>query len=108
MASQKCRADGESQLVMRVQILVIVGVVAVMTSLGATLPQAPSDSGTVLVSLIERPIGKETYELRPDADGAMLTSTLDLLERGGALRFSSSLRLTADLSGLVHGQGADV
>jgi imidazolonepropionase-like amidohydrolase len=83
---------------MSARILVIASVVTVTTSLGAPLGQAPSDSGTVLVSLIERPIGKETYELRPDADGVMLTSSLDLLERGGALQFSSSLRLAADLS----------
>ena len=50
------------------------------------------------MSLIERPIGKETYELRADADGLLFTGELDLLERGGALKFSSSLRLAADLA----------
>lgn len=65
----------------------------------AGLPgQAPVDTGTVLVSLIERPIGRETYELRADGQGWLFTGDLNLLERGGTLQFKASLHLDADLS----------
>ena len=46
---------------MRIPVLVLVSVVTLVQSLGEVPAQSPSDSGTVLVSLIERPIGKETY-----------------------------------------------
>jgi len=83
---------------MRTHLRAVIGFVALLASFGWSSGQSPSDSGTILVSLIERPIGKETYELRADADGLLFTGELDLLERGGALKFSSSLRLAADLA----------
>ena len=67
-------------------------------AIGALTAQTPVESGTILVSLIERPIGKETFELRADGAGWRFTGDLDLLERGGALKFTASLQLDADLS----------
>jgi imidazolonepropionase-like amidohydrolase len=59
---------------------------------------APADSATIIVSLIDRPVGRETYSLRSEADGLTFTSDLDLTERGGRLQVSSSLRLGSDLT----------
>jgi imidazolonepropionase-like amidohydrolase len=61
--------------------------------------QAPSaESGVVLVSLIDRPVGRETYSIWPDPDGVTFTADLDLTERGGRLQITSSLRATSDLT----------
>jgi hypothetical protein len=61
--------------------------------------QAPSaESGIVLVSLIDRPVGRETYSIWPDPDGVTFTGDLDLNERGGRLQIASSLRATSDLT----------
>jgi len=61
--------------------------------------QAPSaESGVVLVSLIDRPVGRETYSIWPDPDGVTFTANLDLTERGGRLQVASSLRATSDLT----------
>ena len=40
----------------------------------------------MLVSLIDRPVGRETYSIRPDGDGVTFTGDLDLTERGGRLQ----------------------
>jgi len=58
----------------------------------------PTETGTVLVSLIGRPVGRETYSIRQDGDGLLFTGDLDLTERGGRLQISSSLRTGADLT----------
>jgi len=58
----------------------------------------PTESGTLLVSLIDRPVGRETYSIRQESDGLAFTGDLDLTERGGRLQVSSSLRLGADLT----------
>jgi imidazolonepropionase-like amidohydrolase/uncharacterized membrane protein len=60
--------------------------------------QTATDSGTVLVSLIGRPVGRETYELKPDGQGFSFTGELDLTERNGRLQVSSQLRMGADLT----------
>lgn len=59
---------------------------------------APAESGTVLVSLIDRPVGRETYSIWPDPDGVTFTGELDLTERGSRLQITSSLRATSDLT----------
>ncbi len=61
--------------------------------------QAPStESGTVLVSLIDRPVGRETYSIRNESGGVVFTGDLDLTERGGRLQVTSSLRTSSDLT----------
>lgn len=57
----------------------------------------PTESATVLVSLIDRPVGRETYSIRQDAEGLIFTADLDLTERGGRLQVVSSLRTAPDL-----------
>ncbi len=46
----------------------------------------PAESGTILVSLIDRPAGRETYSIRQEGDGIAFTGDLDLTERGGRLQ----------------------
>ena len=58
----------------------------------------PTESGTMLVSLIDRPVGRETYSIRQDGDGIVFTGDLDLTERGSRLQVSSSLRAGSDLT----------
>ena len=59
---------------------------------------APADSATIIVSLIDRPVGRETYSIRADGDGTLFTSELDLTERGSRLQVSSTLRAGSDLT----------
>ena len=65
-------------------------------ALQAQTPQP--ESGILLVSLIDRPVGRETYSIRQEGDGIAFTSDLDLTERGQRLQISSSLRAGADLT----------
>lgn len=60
--------------------------------------QSPADSGTILVSLIDRPVGRETFSSKADGDGMVFHADLDLTERNGRLQVSSSMRLAADLT----------
>ena len=63
----------------------------------------PSESATIIVSLIDRPVGRETYSIRSAADGLTFTSELDLTERGGRLQVNSTLRLGSDLTPIEFG-----
>jgi imidazolonepropionase-like amidohydrolase len=58
----------------------------------------PADSGTILVSLIDRPVGREVYSSRAVGDGTEYTADLDLTERNGRLQVSASMRLGADFT----------
>ena len=62
--------------------------------------QSPSDSATILVSLLDRPVGRETYSVNADGAGTAFKAELDLTERNGRLQLSSSMRLDADLTPL--------
>jgi imidazolonepropionase-like amidohydrolase len=59
---------------------------------------SPADTGTILVSLIDRPVGRETYAIRQEGDGIAFTGELDLTERSSRLQISSSLHTAADLT----------
>ncbi len=63
----------------------------------------PLDSATIIVSLIDRPVGRETYSIRPEAGGLAFTGDIDLTERGGRLQVSSSMRLGPDLTPIEFG-----
>jgi imidazolonepropionase-like amidohydrolase len=58
----------------------------------------PAESGTVLVSLIDRPVGRETYSIQKEGDGLAFSAELDLTERGGRLQITSSLHAGSDLT----------
>ena len=59
---------------------------------------APADAGTILVSLIDRPVGREVYSSKASGDGTEFTAALDLTERGGRLQVASTLQLGSDLT----------
>jgi imidazolonepropionase-like amidohydrolase len=79
-------------MIARVIALMLLGGLCV----AAQNPEA--ESGTVLVSLIDRPVGQEKYSIWPDPDGVTFTADLDLNERGSRLQVASSLRMTSDLT----------
>ncbi|HUQ87714.1 MAG TPA: amidohydrolase family protein [Vicinamibacterales bacterium] len=60
--------------------------------------QPAGDGGTILISLIDRPVGRETYSSKADGAGTSFSAELDLTERNGRLQISSSMRLDADLT----------
>jgi imidazolonepropionase-like amidohydrolase len=83
---------------MRVRAGAIAVLAFVFAAIGGSAGQAPVETGSILVSLLERPIGRETYELRPDGQGWQFTGEISLTERGGALQHKASLHLDADLT----------
>src|SRR5689334_11051609 len=62
--------------------------------------QPAGDSTTILVSLIDRPVGREVMSSKADGDATVYTADLDLTERNGRLQIASTLRLGADLTPL--------
>src|SRR6476660_7919494 len=64
----------------------------------ALLAQPSGDTTTILVSLIDRPVGREVVSSRADGDSTVYTTDLDLTERNGRLQVASSMRLAADLT----------
>src|SRR5262245_11080790 len=65
-------------------------------ALQAQTPQI--ESGTVLVSLIDRQVGSEMFAIRQQGSDFAFTSDLDLTERGGRLQVWASLTLASDLT----------
>jgi imidazolonepropionase-like amidohydrolase len=61
----------------------------------------PDTETTLLVSLINRPVGREVFSETKDGDATVYAGSLDLTERGGRLQVSSSLRLASDLTPLA-------
>src|SRR5688572_25245080 len=65
----------------------------------ASQPGPPSGPGrNILVHLLQRPIGRETFELRQDGRSLVLASKMELVDRESRLIVSSSSRLQADLT----------
>lgn len=60
--------------------------------------QLRPDSATILISLLERPIGTEHYTLRTATTGLRLSSSVRLVERGTPLELDATLDLRGDLS----------
>lgn len=63
-----------------------------LVSLGA------QERETILVSLINRPVGRETVSSTTSNGNTTYSSELDLTERGGRLQIASTLTLGADLT----------
>ena len=81
-------------MIARVAALVLLGGLGVV----AQVVPPPAATETILVSLIDRPVGRETFTMKADGDGTVYMGELDLTERGGRLQVSSSIRLGADLT----------
>ena len=78
------------------------GLLALCSLCALWLTSAPTaqqpNSETILVSLIDRPVGKETVTTTTSNGSTTYASELDLTERGGRLQVSSTLTLGADLT----------
>jgi imidazolonepropionase-like amidohydrolase len=79
---------------------------ASLTGAVADHPQAPADTGVIRVSLLDREIGTERYELRADGAGSLLTARVDLVDRGSPLQLEASLRVSRDFTpSAFHAKG---
>jgi imidazolonepropionase-like amidohydrolase len=56
---------------------------------------APPDTGVIAISLLERPVGVERFELRQSDQGFELTANMDVTERGSRLQLASTLATTS-------------
>lgn len=72
--------------------------VALAAVLVGAVQATPPVETTLLVSLINRPVGRETFSETRDGNTTVYAGALDLTERGGRLQVSSSLRLSEDLT----------
>jgi imidazolonepropionase-like amidohydrolase len=76
-----------------------VRVFAAIAVLAAFAVQAtPPDEAVIAISLLDRPVGVERYQLRGTAQGFELTAAMDVTERGSRLQVASTLATTADFS----------
>jgi imidazolonepropionase-like amidohydrolase len=73
---------------------------ALAVVLAPAAPQAPTHSGVIVVSLLERTIGRETYTLTPVGRGFEFSSEMDLVERGGPLHVESAMQLDSSFAPL--------
>src|SRR5262245_3503295 len=65
---------------------------------GIVLEAQVAPSETILVSLINRPVGRETVSTTTQNGSTTYQSELDLTERGGRLQVSSTLTVGSDLT----------
>ena len=83
-----------------VAALPALGVAVSLAGLVAQPNPPPLDAGAVIVSLLERPIGRETYDMRADSTTVLFDARADLVERGGRLQIDASYHLAPDLTPL--------
>ena len=72
--------------------------VAAVLAAGFVLQAPPPDAGVIAISLLERPVGVERFELRRSPQGFELTATMDVTERGSRLQLASTLATTTDFT----------
>ncbi len=72
--------------------------VAAALAAGFVLQTPPPDVGVIAISLLERPVGVERFELRRSPQGFELTATMDVTERGARLQVASTLATTTDFT----------
>jgi len=83
-------------------ILLTVIAIGLATAPGAGSLNGRAETGRIVVSLIERPIGFEVFEVAQDESGMSFTAAMDLVERGGRLHVASSMRLAGDLTPISY------
>jgi len=73
--------------------------IAALALLAAFAVQAtPVDEDVIAISLLERPVGVERFQLRRAGQGHELTAAMDVTDRGSRLQVASTLATTADFS----------
>jgi imidazolonepropionase-like amidohydrolase len=85
-------------LIVVVAAAVVLATVWLLGDRPAALASIQTEATILQVSLIERPIGTERSELQSTGQAHVLTSALDLTERGGRLQLDASLHLSSDLT----------
>jgi hypothetical protein len=78
-------------------LLTLAGVLALLVPV-PTAQDPAVEKTTLLVSLMSRPVGRETFTAQRSGDHTTHAGALDLTERGGRLQVSSLLRLAGDLT----------
>jgi len=73
-------------------------VAAVEQSRAPSQPTAAADSGSLVIHLLERPVGTERYRLQRDEHDWVLASTLDFVDRGSRVQLDARLQTTADFT----------
>ena len=63
---------------------------------GLAFQAAPLNSGVIVISLLDRPVGVERFDLRSTPQGFELTADMDVTERGSRLQLASTLATTTD------------
>lgn len=69
-----------------------------LLAIGLVFQAAPPDAGVIAISLIERPVGVERFELRKSDQGFELVAGMDLTERGSRLQLASTLATATDFT----------
>ena len=59
---------------------------------------AAADSGSLVIHLLERPVGTERYQLKREGQDWVLTSTLDFVDRGSHVQLDARLETRADFT----------
>ncbi len=85
-------------MIMRPLVVVLAGPMLVAHAQDTLRLRSGQAQPSLVVSLINRPVGSETFTEETDGTSTLYSSTLDLTERGSRLQVSSSLRLAADLT----------
>lgn len=61
-------------------------------------PIAAADSGSLVIHLLERPVGTERYQVQRDEQDWVLSSTLDFVDRGSHVQLDARLQTRADFT----------
>ena len=67
-------------------------------SRGRDLTTPVADSGSLVIHLLERPVGTERYQLQRDGQDWALTSTLDFVDRGSHVQLDARLQTRSDFT----------
>ncbi len=59
---------------------------------------SPASTGVIVISLLERPVGVERFDLRNTSQGFELTANMDVTERGATLQLASTLATASDFT----------
>lgn len=61
-------------------------------------PAAPADSATIVLHLLERPVGAERFSIQAASGGFRLNSSQEITDRGGRITHSATLDVASDFT----------
>ena len=89
------------RLIHRLSLLGLLSCPAIVVAQSGRKPAdmpALFDSGTIVIHLLERQVGSESWQLHRDGQDWALTSTLDFVDRGSRVQLTALLRTRADFT----------